>query len=165
LEETRNRTAWDNQLKGYITERRKRRHGKWNRKSTAKKLITYFLYRLQAPWDLSSDKDAHLNRSTIIFAIGLLHTWKPKQDSPTRPTKPHQGQETQQTWKGEGKRSRTGEHKPKEQKTESRKTTRQRPERRLQKCKMVHPSTPPPHSPPPKTKYVVVVLKPPSNKH
>jgi hypothetical protein len=81
LEETRNRTAWDNQLKGRVTERRKRRHGIWNRKSTAKQLISYFGYRLQALLDLASDKDAHLNRSTIIFAVGLLQFWKTKQDS------------------------------------------------------------------------------------
>jgi hypothetical protein len=34
LEETRKYTAWDNQLKSCVTERRKRRHGIWNRKST-----------------------------------------------------------------------------------------------------------------------------------
>jgi hypothetical protein len=88
LEETRNPTAWDNQLKGCVTERRLRRHRKWNRKLTAKQLITYFLYKLQAPLDLSSDKDAHLDRSTIIFAIGLLQFWKPKFTHKTHPNPP-----------------------------------------------------------------------------
>jgi hypothetical protein len=44
LEETRNHTEWDNQLKGCVTETRKRRHGKRNQKSTERQLITYFLW-------------------------------------------------------------------------------------------------------------------------
>jgi hypothetical protein len=115
LEETRNHTAWDNHVKGCVTEMRKRR----NRKSTEKQLITYFLWTLEAPFDPASDTDAHLDKSTIIFAIGKLQSCKTKQDLNIRPRQNEQGQGTQQSQKG-------GEV------------------RRLQKGKMVHPSTPTP---------------------
>jgi hypothetical protein len=136
LEETRNNAAWVNQRKGCVNNRRKPRHEKGNRKSTSKQLTTHFLYRLEAPLYLSADKDTHFDISTIIIAIGLLHSWKPKQDSPTRPNQTHQGHETQQ--------KRKGEHKPKQQKTELRQTTRLRPARRLQKGKMGSPKHAPP---------------------
>jgi hypothetical protein len=104
LEETRNHTAWDNQLKGCVTETRKRRHEIRNRKSTEKQLITYFLWTLEAPFDLASDTDAHLDRSTIIFAFILLQFCKTKQDSNTRQRLYEQGQGTQQSQKGEEER-------------------------------------------------------------
>jgi hypothetical protein len=85
LEETRNHTAWDNQLKGCVTEMRNRRHGKRNRKSTEKQLITHFLWTLEAAFDPALDTDAHLDKSTIIFVIGKLQCCKTKQDSNTRP--------------------------------------------------------------------------------
>jgi hypothetical protein len=94
LDETRNLTAWDNQLKGCMTRTRKSRYGKRNRKSNKKKLITYFLWSLEAPFDLASDKDPHLDRSTIILAIRLLQFCKSKQDSTTRPRQTQHGQET-----------------------------------------------------------------------
>jgi hypothetical protein len=119
LEETRNHTAWDNQLKGCVTETRNRRHGKRNRKSTEKQLITHFLWTLEAAFNPASYTDAHLDKSTIIFVIGKLKSCKTKQDLNTRPRQNEQGQGTQQSQKG-------GE------------------ERRLQKGKMVLPSTPTP---------------------
>jgi hypothetical protein len=100
LEETRNHTAWDNQLKGCVTETRKRRHGKRNRKTTGKQLITYFLWTLEAPFNPASDTDAHLDISTIIFAIRKLQACKTKQDSNTRPRQNEQGQGTHQAQKG-----------------------------------------------------------------
>jgi hypothetical protein len=102
-----------------VTETIKSRHGIRNRKSTKKQLINYFLRRLKAPFNLALDKDVHLDRSTIIFAIGLLQFCKTKQDSTTRPRQTQHGQEKQQTQKGEE-------------------------ERRLQKGNMVHPSRPTP---------------------
>jgi hypothetical protein len=100
LEKTRNHTAWDNQLKGCVTEMRKRRHGIRNRKLTEKQLIPYFLWTLEAPINLASDADAHLDRFTSIFAIVLLPFCKTKQDSNTRPMQNEQGQGTQQAQKG-----------------------------------------------------------------
>jgi hypothetical protein len=92
--------------------------------------------------DLSSDKeDAHLNISRNIFTIVLLHSKKPEQESSAGSTQPHTGQETHQPLNGEGKRDRRGEHtriSPKEQKAKSRRQpARSRPDRRLQKGKMV----------------------------
>jgi hypothetical protein len=85
VEETRNNTAWDNQLKGCETMTRKRIIGNRKRKSTGKQLITYFLSTLEAPFNPASDTDAHLDISTIIFTIGKLQSCKPKQDSDPRP--------------------------------------------------------------------------------
>jgi hypothetical protein len=84
LEETRNHTAWDNHLKGCVSETRNRRHGKGNRKSTEKQLITHFLWTLEAAFDPASDTDAHLDKSTIIFVIGKLQSCKTKQDLNTQ---------------------------------------------------------------------------------
>jgi hypothetical protein len=117
LEETRNNTAWNNQLKGFVTRTRYRRHGIRNRKSADKQLITHFLWTRETAFSTASDRDAHLKESTSIFVIRKVKSCKTKQDSNTRPRK--NGQGTQQTQKGEE-------------------------ERRLQKGKMVHPSTPTP---------------------
>jgi hypothetical protein len=118
-EETRNNTALDNQLKGCVTRTRYRRHGIRNRKSADEQLITHFLWTLETAFNPASDTDAHLKKSTIIFVIGKVKSCKTKQDSNTRPRENKQGQGTQQIQKGEE-------------------------ERRLQKGKMVHPSTPTP---------------------
>jgi hypothetical protein len=102
-----------------VTGTRNRRHGKRNWQSIEKQLITHFLWTLEAAFNPASDTDTHLDKFTIIFVIGKVKSCKTKQDSNTRPRKIDQGQGTQQTQKG-------GE------------------ERRLQKGKMVHPSTPNP---------------------
>jgi hypothetical protein len=115
LEETRNNTAWDNQLKGFVTRTRYGRHGIRNRKSADKQLITHSLWTLETAFSPASDTDAHLKESTSIFLIGKVKSCKTKQDSNTRPRE--NGQGTQRTPKGEE-------------------------ERRRQKGKMVHPSTP-----------------------
>jgi hypothetical protein len=117
LEETRNNTAWNNQLKGFVTRTRHRRHGIRNLKSADEQLITHFLWTLETAFGTALDTDAHLKKSTSIFGIGKVKSCKTKQDSNTRPRT--NGQGTQRTRKGEE-------------------------ERRLQKGKMVHPSTPTP---------------------
>jgi hypothetical protein len=70
------------QLKGCVTKTRKRRHGIRNRKSTEKQLITYFLWRLEALFNLASDKDAHLDRSTIITQSDCYNFAKPNRIQP-----------------------------------------------------------------------------------
>jgi hypothetical protein len=97
LEETRNNTAWDNQLEGCVTMTRKRIIGNRKRKATGKQLITYFLSTLEAPFNPASDTDAHLNRSTIILTIKKLQTWKPKQDSDKRPRRRQPKERDQRT--------------------------------------------------------------------
>jgi hypothetical protein len=60
LDETRNNTAWDNQLKGLVTRRRNGRHGIRNRKSADEHLITHFLGTLETALSPPLDMDAHL---------------------------------------------------------------------------------------------------------
>jgi hypothetical protein len=100
LEETRNNTAWDNQLKGCVTGTRYRRHGKRNWKSTENQLITHFLWTREAAFDPALNTDAHLDKSTIIFVIRKVKSCKTKQDSYTRPRANEQGPGTKQTQKG-----------------------------------------------------------------
>jgi hypothetical protein len=85
FEETRNNTAWDNQLKGCVTMARRRRSGNRKRKTTGRQLSTYFRSTLEAPGNPELDKEAHLDKSTIILRRKKLQTCKPKQDSDTRP--------------------------------------------------------------------------------
>jgi hypothetical protein len=72
FEETRNNTAWDNQLKGCVTMATWRISGNRKRKTTGKQLITYFRSTLEAPGNPESDTDAHLDKSTIIFTSKKL---------------------------------------------------------------------------------------------
>jgi hypothetical protein len=67
FEESRNKTAWDNQLKGCVTMATRRISGNRKRKNTGKQLITYFRSTLEAPGNPESDMDAHLDKSTIFF--------------------------------------------------------------------------------------------------
>jgi hypothetical protein len=97
LEETRNNTAWDNQLKGCMIMMTRRIIGNRKRKATGKQLITYFGSTLEAPFIPAPDTDAHLDRSAIIFTIKKLQTCKPKQDSNTRPRQRQQKERDQRT--------------------------------------------------------------------
>jgi hypothetical protein len=72
VEETRNNTAWDNQLKGCMTIATRRIRGNRKRKTTGKQLITYFWSTLVAPGNQELDTDAHLDKYTIIFTIKKL---------------------------------------------------------------------------------------------
>jgi hypothetical protein len=85
LEETRNNTAWDNQLEGLVTRTRNGRHGIRNRKSADEQLITHFLWTRDTAFSPASDTDAHLKESTNIHLIGKVNLCKTKQDSNTRP--------------------------------------------------------------------------------
>jgi hypothetical protein len=67
LEETRNNTAWDNQLKGLVTRTRDGKHGIRNRKLADEQLITHFLWTMETAFSPASDTDAHLKESTSIF--------------------------------------------------------------------------------------------------
>jgi hypothetical protein len=95
LEETRNNTAWDNQLKGCLTRTRYRRLEIRNLKSADEQLITDFLWTLETAFDPASDTNAHLKKCKIIFVIGKVISCKTKQDSNTRPRENQQGQGTQ----------------------------------------------------------------------
>ena len=77
MEETRNNTAWDNQLKGCVTRTRKSIIGNRKRKATGKQLITDFRSTLEAPVNPALDTDAHLKESTNIHIIGELTFPKP----------------------------------------------------------------------------------------
>jgi hypothetical protein len=77
LEETRNNTAWDNQLKGLVTRRINGRHEIRNRKSADEQLITHFLGAMETAFSPASDTDAHLKESTNIHLIGELTFPKP----------------------------------------------------------------------------------------
>jgi hypothetical protein len=72
FEDSRNNTAWDNQLKGCVTIATIRISGNRKRKNTGKQLITYFRSTLEAPGNTESDTDAHLDKSTIIFTNNKL---------------------------------------------------------------------------------------------
>jgi hypothetical protein len=95
FEETRNNTAWDNQLKGCVTRATRRISGNRKQKTTGRQLITYFRPTLEAPGNPESDKDAHLDKSTIIFTSKKLQTCKPRQDSDTRPRRSKQKRKDQ----------------------------------------------------------------------
>jgi hypothetical protein len=72
VEETRNNTARDNQLKSCVTMTTRRIRGNRKWKTTGKQLITYFPSTLEAPGNPESDTDAHLDKSTIIFTSKKL---------------------------------------------------------------------------------------------
>jgi hypothetical protein len=72
LEETRNKTAWDNQLKGFMNRTRYGRHGIRDRKSAEEQLITQFRWTLETAFSQASDTDAHLKESTSIFLVGKV---------------------------------------------------------------------------------------------
>jgi hypothetical protein len=89
LEETRNNTAWDNHLKGWVTRRRNGRHGKRNRKSADEQLFTNFLGTLETAFRPALDTDAHQKESTNFNSIREIYLSKTR---------------TQQTQKGEVER-------------------------------------------------------------
>jgi hypothetical protein len=104
LEETRNNTSWDNQLKGLVTRTINGRHGIRNRKSADEQLITHFLGTLETAFSPASDTDAHLKESTNIHFIVNIYISKIKQDSNTRQAA--KDEDRKQTQKGEEERSR-----------------------------------------------------------
>jgi hypothetical protein len=86
LEETRNNTAWNNQLKGLVTRTRNGRHVIRNRKSADEQLITHFLDTLETAFSIGhgrTSKQTHqypLHRENLSFQnqTGFKHKGKQK---------------------------------------------------------------------------------------
>jgi hypothetical protein len=74
LEETGDRAAWHNQLKGCMTKRRNGRHEIRNRKLTTSQLILYFLFRKTEQFKFSSDEGDTLLDKPGRTSASFLYT-------------------------------------------------------------------------------------------
>jgi hypothetical protein len=79
FEETRNNTAWNNRLKGWVTRTINGRHGKRNRKSADEQLFTHFLGTLETAFSPALDTDTHLKESVNFNSIRKIYLSKTKQ--------------------------------------------------------------------------------------